>query len=182
MMRTKDIEELATLLAHDERLEAKVNETRVILARVKKKISESLVNQYVKLTEEEMAMPEELIREEQSYERLLQALLEMKNEITNRIRPVEEQVIQASVEHLRQTFADEKNRLGECVQHIDKKILECQRAVEEHARIREGLYLVNDKLTRLGAEPLATPEALDSGDLGEILRERVQSLRSQGKL
>ena len=50
------------------------------------------------------------MREEQSYERLLQALQDMKNEIAKQIRPVEEQIVQANVEHLRQTFSQESRR------------------------------------------------------------------------
>ena len=63
------------------------------------------------------------MREEQSYERLLQALQDMKNEIAKQIRPVEEQIIQANVDHLRQTFTQETRRLSKCLEEIDDNIL-----------------------------------------------------------
>jgi hypothetical protein len=182
MMRTGAIEELAKLLGEDRRLAAKLGETRAILADIKKRISQSLVRQYVTFTDKEIPTPEELMKQEQSYERLLQVLLEMKADIANRIKPVENQVIQANVEHLREVFEQEKNRLGERVQILDGQILECQRCIEAHAKIRENLYAVNEKLVRLGAEALAVPEPLDSANLSEILRQRIESLKSQGKL
>ena len=56
------------------------------------------------------------MREEQSYERLLQALQDMKSEIAKQIRPVEEQIIQANVYHLRQTFQQESRKLSKCLE------------------------------------------------------------------
>ena len=56
---------------------------------------------YVEKIEEKVPMPEDLIKEEQSYERLLQALLDMKNEIAKKVRPVEEQIVQANADHIK---------------------------------------------------------------------------------
>ena len=56
---------------------------------------------YVEMIEEKIPMPEDLIKEEQSYERLLQTLPDMKNEIAKKIRPVEEQIVQANVDHIK---------------------------------------------------------------------------------
>ncbi len=39
-------------------------------------------------------------KREETYERLLQALLDMKDEIQTRIRPLENQIIQARIEDL----------------------------------------------------------------------------------
>ena len=50
----------------------------------------------------------------------------MKGEIAKQIRPVEEQIIQANVEHLRQTFSQESGRLSKCLEEIDDNILACR--------------------------------------------------------
>lgn len=122
------------------------------------------------------------MREEQPYERLLQALQDMKSEIAKQIRPVEEQIIQANVEHLRQSFSQESRRLAKCLEEIDDNILACSRYLQDYERIRSGLQSLNEKLAQLGAESLQVADGLPALDLGEIIRQRVDHLRSQGKI
>lgn len=122
------------------------------------------------------------MKEEQSYERLLQALQDMKTEIAKQIRPVEEQIIQANVDHLRQAFAQESRKLNKCLEEMDGNILACQRDLHEYERIRSALHGLNEKISQLGAEQIQVPESLTSSDLGEIIRQRIDSLRSQGKI
>ncbi len=122
------------------------------------------------------------MREEQSYERLLQALQDMKNEIAKQIRPVEEQIIQANVDHLRQSFSQESRRLAKCLEEIDDNILACRQYLQDYERIRSGLQSLNEKLTQLGADSLQMADGLPTLDLGEIIRQRMDHLRSQGKI
>ena len=117
-----------------------------------------------------------------SAERLLQALLDIKGEIARQIRPVEEQIVQANIEHLKQTFEQEKNKLEECRDGIDRKILECRLHIEEYERTRSHLHTLKERFSRLGAEPLLLPDSLPMTDLGEIIKERLEHLKSQGKL
>jgi hypothetical protein len=43
-------------------------------------------------------------------------------------------------------------------------------------------FLAREKLSQLGAESLPLPDGLPTLDLGEIVRERIEHLRSQGKI
>jgi primosomal protein N'' len=149
---------------------------------VKKRVSESLAQHYIGMKEPRIQMPEDLMREEQSYERLLQALQDMKNEIAKQIRPVEEQIIQANVDHLRQSFSQESRRLAKCLEEIDDNILACRQYLQDYERIRSGLQSLNEKLTQLGADSLQMADGLPTLDLGEIIRQRMDHLRSQGKI
>lgn len=176
------VEELAKLLAEEARVDDKIRDTRAALKLVKKRISESLVEQYVAKREPKVEMPEDLMKEEQSYERLLQALQDMKSEIARQIRPVEEQIVQASVEHLRQSFDQENRRLAKCLEQIDQNILGCRQALDEYEQLRSGLHGLNEKLAQLGAERLQVPDSMDAGDLEGIIRARIESLRSQGRI
>ena len=176
------VERLAKLLGDEARLEGKIRDTTAALSLIKKQISESLVRHYIATTEEEVKMPEGLMKEEQSYERLLQALQEMKNEIVRQIRPVEEQIIQANVDHLRQTFDHESKRLGQCLEEIDQKIMDCRQSLERYKQIHSILHGLNEKLSLLGAEPLVVPDHLPTNDVEEIVKERIEHLRFQGKL
>jgi len=121
------------------------------------------------------------MKEEQSYEHLLQALLDIKGEIAKQIRPVEEQIFQANIDHLKQTFERDKNKLDECLDGIDRKIAGCCQHIEEYERIRSHLHTLNEKLSHLGAEPLPLPDSLPTIDPEEITKGRLEHLRSQGK-
>jgi len=170
------------LLAEEARVEEKIRETTGALTLVKKRVSESLAQHYIGMKEPRIQMPEDLMREEQSYERLLQALQDMKNEIAKQIRPVEEQIIQANVDHLRQSFSQESRRLAKCLEEIDDNILACRQYLQDYERIRSGLQSLNEKLTQLGADSLQMADGLPTLDLGEIIRQRMDHLRSQGKI
>lgn len=170
------------MLAEEARVEEKIRETTGALTLVKKRVSESLAQHYIGMKEPRIQMPEDLMREEQSYERLLQALQDMKNEIAKQIRPVEEQIIQANVDHLRQSFSQESRRLAKCLEEIDDNILACRQYLQDYERIRSGLQSLNEKLTQLGADSLQMADGLPTLDLGEIIRQRMDHLRSQGKI
>ena len=178
----RPVERLAKLLAEEARVEEKIRETTGALTLVKKRVSESLAQHYIGKKEPRIQMPEDLMREEQSYERLLQALQDMKNEIAKQIRPVEEQIIQANVDHLRQSFSQESRRLAKCLEEIDDNILACRQYLQDYERIRSGLQSLNEKLTQLGADSLQMADGLPTLDLGEIIRQRMDHLRSQGKI
>jgi hypothetical protein len=170
-------------LLHDQaRVEEKIRDTQAALALVKRRVSESLAQHYISTREARIQMPEDLMKEEQSYERLLQALQDMKSEIAKQIRPVEEQIIQANVEHLRQSFNQESRKLSKCLAEIDENILACRQYLHDYERIRATLHGLNEKLSQLGADGIQLPESLPSSDLGEIIRQRIDQLRSEGKI
>src|SRR5262245_15925842 len=176
------VETLVKLLADDNRVDDRIRATQASLALAKKRVSESLAQHYLSTGESRVHLPEDLMREEQSYERLLQALQDMKSEIAKQIRPVEQQIIQANVDHLRQSFGQESRRLSKCLEEIDDNILACRQYLQDYERIRSGLHMLNDKLTQLGADNIPVPDGLVTTDLGEILRQRIDNLRSQGKI
>ena len=176
------IEKLVKLIGDESRVDEKIRDTQAALTLVKKRVSESLAQHYISTREPRIQLPEDLMREEQSYERLLQALQDMKNEIAKQIRPVEEQIIQANIDHLRQTFSQESRRLSKCLEEIDENILACRQYLQDYERIRSSLYALNEKLTQLGAESVQIPDGLATTDLGEIVRQRIEYLRLQGKI
>jgi hypothetical protein len=181
-LATGPIERLVQLIADESVVDAKIRETEAALALVKKRVSQSLAQHYISTRETRIQLPEELMSEEQSYERLLQALHDMKNEIAKQIRPVEEQIIQANVEHLRQTFSQESRRLSKCLEEIDDNILACRQYLQDYERIRGSLHSLNEKITQLGAQSIQVPDGLPTTDLGDIVRQRIDLLRSQGKV
>ena len=122
------------------------------------------------------------MKEEEAFERLLQALQDMKSEITKQIRPVEEQIIEANRDHLRQTFAQESRKLNKCMEEIDDNILACRQYLQDYERVETGLRGLNEKLAQLGADSLQVPNSLPTHDLGEIVKSRIEYLKAQGKI
>ena len=176
------VEKLVKLLGDDTRVDDRIRATQAALALAKKRVSESLAQHYMATGEPRILLPEDLMREEQSYERLLQALQDMKSEIAKQIRPVEQQIIQANIDHLRQSFSQESRRLSKCLEEIDDNILACRQYLQDYERIRSGLQMLNEKLIQLGGDKIPVPDGLGSADLGEIVRQRIDHLRSQGKI
>ncbi|HSK29869.1 MAG TPA: hypothetical protein VLA17_07885, partial [Candidatus Limnocylindria bacterium] len=86
------------------------------------------------------------------------------------------------VDHLRQSFSQESRRLAKCLEEIDDNILACRQYLQDYDRIRSSLYSLNEKLVQLGAESIQVPDGLPTSDLGEIIRQRIDHLRSQGKI
>jgi len=181
-LATEPLEKLVKLIGDEARVDARIRETQTALALVKRRVSESLAQHYIATREVRFQMPEDLMREEPSYERLLQALQDMKGEIAKQIRPVEEQIIQANVDHLRQSFGQESRRLSKCIEEVDDNILACRQYLQEHERIRATLAAINQKLIQLGAEGVQVPDGLNTSDLGEIVRQRIEHLQSHGKI
>jgi predicted hydrolase (HD superfamily) len=172
---------LAKLMADEALVEEKVQASQVALAAIKKRISESLVQSYI-THGTNIDMPEDLMSQEQYYERLLLALQEMKREIAQKIRPLELQIIEANREHLRETFEECSHRLAHCLIAVDEHILACRQHLDEYNSIRSDLHNLNDKLSQLGAVPLDVPSRPSGGDLGELIRSRLDHLRSHGKI
>jgi hypothetical protein len=157
------------------------------LSDIKKNISESLVRRYMTMAEgqvplQENLLEEDLMKEENSYERLLQALFDMKIAIAKQIRPVEEQIIQANIDYLKEMFDHEHSKLSECLDGIDQKLMDCHLRMEEYQQVCSSLHILNERLSRLGAESLPISNSLPTADLGEIIRRRLEHLRYQGKI
>lgn len=176
------VERLVKLLQDETRIDEKIRDAQAAVTMVRKRVSETLAQHYISTRETRIQVPEDLMKEEQSYERLLQALQDMKTEIAKQIRPVEEQIIQANVDHLRQAFNQESRKLSKCLEEMDENILACRQYLQDYERIRSGLHGLNEKLSQLGADGIQVPESLPSSDLGEIIRQRIDYLRSQGKI
>lgn len=86
-------------------------------------------------------------------------------------------------EHLIRALQEgEARRISECIQDIDRRLLNCGKALEEYRRLRSTLRTINGQLSRLGAEPLAVSEDFPGDDLSEIIRSRIDHFKTSGKI
>lgn len=127
-------------------------------------------------------MKENLIKEEQTYVRMLRALEDRKAQIEERVWPVAEQVVQAEVERLRDLSERHKSALAECLTQIDRSILDCRTHVNMYRERRSDLAIVIQRLAKLGAEPMPFPEEISAANFEDIIEARVAGLHSEGKI
>ncbi len=79
-------------------------------------------------------------------------------------------------------FEQQNNRLGDCLDSLDQKILDCRMHIEDYKRIYTDLVALNDRFSRLGAESPPISNSLPSTDIGDIIRQRIEDLKLQGRI
>ena len=76
----------------------------------------------------------------------------------------------------------EAQKISQCMEGIDLRLLDCHKSLKEYKRLRSTLRMINNQLSRLGAEPLAVAEELRTQDLNEIIKRRIDHFKSTGKI
>jgi hypothetical protein len=94
-----------------------------------------------------------------------------------------EQVRRAQLQHLENTFQEQKSIFAECLDGIDDQLIKLSVYIEEYQRLRASLKdLSENKIPALGGTPPAMPDAIGGETLAGILAERIDYLKSQGKI
>ena len=111
------------------------------------------------------------MKREQANDRLLQALLEMKNEIQTRIRPIEE-LSRPALKALRNRLT-----LSDSLTARQKDI---RLSFPPSGRIQLELTTLNEKLSRLSEAPLSIPNSIPIEDFEGTIRHRIEYLKMRG--
>jgi hypothetical protein len=122
------------------------------------------------------------MKDEHNYQKILQALNDMQQQIEEQVRPIAEQVVRSEVDRLREQSEQYMQGLAACVNNIDKSILKCHSHVNEYHQARADLEAVNERLASLGVEPVSTPQVLPAENLYDVLMARLTELRAEGKI
>lgn len=110
------------------------------------------------------------------YQRLLQALQEMQAQIEQRVRPAVLLVVQQQVDHLRDESDEKMAALRDCLDQIDRSVLQCLAGLDEYQRRFADLDTLNKNLAGLGASPQPLPEKISVKQLSETISARLASL------
>ena len=181
-MEPQPIEQLHNLLCERGKVAEKLTSVKTVLGTIRQSLSTALAQQYIHSAQPGIEIREDLMKEEQTYERLLQALHDMQAQIEERVRPIAEQVIQAEVARLRELSERQRTALQDSVAHIDESILNCRSHIDQYQQRRSDLAVLNERLTKLGANPAPIPDFLPDANLGDIITARVDGLRTAGKI
>lgn len=181
-MEPQPIEQLHDVLRERGKVAEKITGVKTALGIIRRNLSTALAQRYMQTAQPGIEIGEGLMKEEQTYERLLQALHDMQAQIEERVRPIAEQVIQAEVERLRDLSERHRSALQDSIAHIDESILNCRSYVDQYQQKRSDLVALNERLTKLGANPAPLPDSLPEANLGDVIRARVEGLRTEGKI
>jgi primosomal protein N'' len=110
---------------------------------------------------------------EELIERLLNAFQDLKKNFESRPTAWEEHITQSELSYLREIFSDRRNVLAECLMDIDQQIRVSVISVEDYMRIHRIMQMLNERLSELGAEPVALPEGLPGGNVADMIISRI---------
>lgn len=107
------------------------------------------------------------------YQRLLQALQEMQTQIEQRVRPAVLLVVQHQVDNLRGQSDEKMSALRDCLDQIDRSVLQCLAGLDEYQKRYADLDTINKSLAGLGVPPEPLPENISMRQLSETISARL---------
>ena len=181
-MEQEPIEQLRKLMHEPGKVADKIVSIESTLNSIRDNLFAAASKQGLSRARPQDDMGRTLLKEEPSYERLLRALEDMKTQIEDRVRPVAEQVVQAEVERLRALSQRHKDALAQCLTQIDRTILGCRDHVNAYRETCSDLVMLNERLAKLGAEPVPLPKQIPAANFEDVIRARVEGLEAEGKI
>jgi hypothetical protein len=122
------------------------------------------------------------LRQQDNYDKVLQALKDMQAHIEERMRPMASEVIQAEVARIQSDSKRHQDALASCLSRIDERILSCRSQLDEYNETCSLLISLNERLVRMGEEPVELSKKVVFEDLGEMILSRIEGLRVDGKI
>lgn len=122
------------------------------------------------------------MKTEQPIDRLLEAFLEIKKGLDEKLTWFDEQIQRARLEYLEDAFQQHKDAVVEVLNAIDRQLIEMAASIEEYQRLRASLAALTERIRSLGGVALGTQEQIAGETLAAILAERIEVLRSQAKI
>jgi hypothetical protein len=122
------------------------------------------------------------MKTQQPNDPVFQALVDIKNNLDEKVSSLDEHIRRAQLECLDNAFQQQKEALADCVDGIDQQLIKLSVYLEEYQRLYASLNELNGKIPGLGGAPLAMPEVLADDSLAAVLARRIDYLKSQGKI
>jgi len=117
----------------------------------------------------------------QSFERLMEIVLQMRINLTHVTETFHEQTSEIR-EQLGVVFDEEKRSLEVCLKALDQKLEECSVCIEDYRRQHLKLTNMHHKLVQLGAQPNGLPPPLPVQSIEEIIAWRLGELKNHSRL
>jgi hypothetical protein len=123
------------------------------------------------------------MKTQQQYDWMHETLIDIKKNLDERMKLLDEQIRRAQLECLENAFQQQKDALAECLDGIDQQLIKLSVYIEEYQRLHENLKDLNEKrIPELGGTPPVMPETIVGDSLAAVLAGRLDYLKSQGKI
>lgn len=123
------------------------------------------------------------MKSEAAYDAVFQALVDIRNDLHDKINLLDEQIRRAQLEGLDNVFQQQKEAFAECVDGIDEQLVKLSVYFEEYQRLYASLRELNEKrIPELRGTPPVMPDAVAGDTLAAVLAGRLEYLKSQGKI
>jgi hypothetical protein len=126
--------------------------------------------------------PEYLMNTDQTYDLLLQALVDIRKNLAEKMSSLDEHIRRVQLECFENAFQHQKEALTDCLEGIDQQLIKLSVYAEEYQRLRASLDELNGKIVELGGAPVSMSDVLAVDSLAALLARRIDYLKSQEKI
>jgi len=122
------------------------------------------------------------MKREQIFDRLLNAVLAMRQNLEQQVQIVDAQILQARLEYLKELLDRQQKELADWLSEIDQSLINCGAFIEEYHRLYGEVSALGGKISRLAgvSPPMGVP--LPAESIEETIIARIRHLRAEGKI
>ncbi|HVO91393.1 MAG TPA: hypothetical protein VMT22_01045 [Terriglobales bacterium] len=122
------------------------------------------------------------MKTEPVHDAIFQALVDIRKNLDEKVNLLDEQIRNAQLQCLADTFQQQKEALADCVDGIDQELVKLSVYLEEYWHLHASFNDLNTKISGLGGMPLTVPEPLTGGSPATVLAGRFDFLKSHGRI
>lgn len=115
-------------------------------------------------------------------ERLFQRFQETEKNITENLRRLGEEIRNTRLAMLEETFEQQKNVAVDCVDAIDRQLVKLSASIEEYQQLQSSLAASGEAISNLRGSAPEMPPLVAAETVAAFVTERIDTLKSQGKL
>ncbi len=116
------------------------------------------------------------------FDRLVQTFLETEKNVTESFGRLNEELRNVQLAMLENTFEQQKNAAADCIDAIDRQLIELSACIEEYRQLQLSLANSSEAISHLrGGAPVMPPQ-IDGETMVSFVSQRIDDLKSQGKI
>lgn len=119
---------------------------------------------------------------EQVFDRLLVAVLALKQNLEQKVKVLDEQILQGRLESLKERLDKQQKELADWLSEVDQSLMDCCASIEEYQRLYTEVSALSQKISQLAGTPSFLDNRLPSDSIEAAIMARIQHLRSEGKI
>lgn len=119
---------------------------------------------------------------EQVFDRLLVAVLALKQNLEQKVKVLDEQVLQGRLESLKERLDKQHKELADWLSEIDRSLIDCCASFEEYQRLYTEVSVLNQKISQIAGAPAPMDSVFRADSIEEAIMARIQHLRAEGKI